>query len=269
MARLVGLDLFSGIGGIGEALSPWVRTAAYCEIEPYARALLFSRMKRGEIDAGPVHVDVSRLGRASLEEVGVERLDIIFGGFPCTDISLAGERRGIDSKSRSGLFFQIARLLVECQPTYVMLENVAAIRSMGIDQVVAELNDCGYDARAGVLSAYDVGACHMRSRWWLVGRRRDAAMPAPCHANPGHGIATGCPVCLRRYPGGIDPMEDGLFDVVDSYLDGTWEDGIARLTEVKEHRADRLRLLGNSVFPLCAREVWMRLTGIGGVYGIE
>ncbi len=269
MARLLGLDLFSGIGGIGEALSPWVKTMAYVEIEPYARALLFSRMKRGEIDAGPVHVDVARINKAALDEVGIKKIDIVFGGFPCTDISLAGERRGIDSGSRSGLFFQIARLLGECRPSYVMLENVAAIRSMGIDQVVAELNDQGYDCRAGVLSAYDTGACHMRSRWWLVGRRRDAARPGKCHANPGHGIAIGCPVCMRRDRKGIDPTEDGLFDVVDSFLDGTWEDGLPRLTEIKEHRADRLRLLGNSVFPLTAREVWMRLTGIGGVYGVE
>ena len=82
MARMVGLDLFSGLGGIGEALSPWVRTAAYCEIEPYARALLFSRMKRGQIDVAPVHVDVSRLNKEAMAEIGVPQVDFIFGGFP-------------------------------------------------------------------------------------------------------------------------------------------------------------------------------------------
>lgn len=269
MARLVGLDLFSGIGGIGEALSPWVRTAAYCEIEPYARSLLFSRMKRGEIDAGPIHVDVARLNAAALAEVGIPKVDIVFGGFPCTDISLAGERRGIDEKSRSGLFYQIARLSIELQPTFLMLENVSAIRSLGIQIVADELHSNGYDCRYGVLSAYDVGANHLRGRWWLLARRRAAPALEACHVNPAHGVAIGCPTCISRHPRAIDPLEDGLFDITPAWVDGSWEDGIPRLTDQKEYRADRLRLLGNSVVPQCAREAFLRLSGIGGVYGVE
>ena len=253
MARMTGLDLFSGIGGIGEALSPWVKTAAYCEIEPYARALLFSRMKRGQIDAAPIHVDVSRLNADALKEIGVPKIDIVFGGFPCTDISLAGDRRGIDAGSRSGLFFQIARLLGELEPRFVMLENVAAIRSMGIDQVIGELHDRGYDARYGVLSAYDVGACHRRDRWWLLGKRRNAPSFGP-----------------QALQGEIPhPNEDDLFGIVPGWMDGTWEIGIPRLTDKKEYRADRLRLLGNSVVPQCAREAFLRLSGIGGYCGYD
>jgi DNA (cytosine-5)-methyltransferase 1 len=253
VARLIGLDLFSGVGGIGEALAPWVNTKAFCEIEPYARALLFSRMKRGEIDAAPIHVDVSRLNAESLAEIGVNKLDIIFGGFPCTDISMAGERKGINQATRSGLFFQIARLLGEMKPRYVMLENVAAIRSMGIGLVEAELHAQGYDCRYGVLSAYDVGACHRRDRWWLLGRRRDAA--PVIHFDQ-----------RKTEP---HPNADDLFGVVNEWVGGTWEIGIPRLTEEKEHRADRLRMLGNSVVPQCAREAFLRLSGIGGICGFD
>ncbi len=64
-------------------------------------------------------------------------------------------------------------------------------------------------------------------------------------------------------------MADGLFDCIPAFLDGSWEDGVPRLTDLKEHRADRLRLLGNSVFPQTAREAFMRLSGIGGVYGVQ
>ena len=252
MARMVGLDLFSGLGGIGEALSPWVRTAAYCEIEPYARALLFSRMKRGQIDVAPVHVDVSRLNKEAMAEIGVPQVDFIFGGFPCTDLSLAGDRKGMSANTRSGLFYQIARLLTELNPRFVMLENVSAIRSMGIDQVLAELNDRGYDARYGVLSAYDVGACHRRDRWWLVGRRR-----------VGPEFPNG------DLPMAPDPNEDDLFGVVPGWLDGSWEAGVPRLTDEKKSRADRLRLLGNSVVPQCAREAFLRISGLGGVCGYD
>ena len=256
MARMTGLDLFSGLGGIGEGLSPWVRTVAYCEIEPYARATLFSRMKRGEIDPAPVHVDVSRLGKESLKEIGVHDLDIVFGGFPCTDISLAGQRAGMKGKdtkgknTRSGLFYQITRIADEMKPKYIMLENVAAIRSMAIDQVMEELHSQGYDARYGILSAYDVGACHKRERWWLLARRRDAKYIKETTDKP-------------------DPNGDDLFGVVNEWMDGSWEVGIPRLTDIKEHRANRLRLLGNSVVPQAVREVILRLTGMGGMYGVE
>jgi DNA (cytosine-5)-methyltransferase 1 len=249
-----GLDLFSGIGGIGEALSPWVETKAYCEIEPYARALLFSRMKRGEIDVAPIHVDVSRLNSSSLNEIGVKHLDIIFGGFPCTDLSLAGERKGMTEKTRSGLFFQIVRLLDEMKPRFVMLENVAAIRSMGIDLVEAELHRAGYECRYGVLSAFDVGANHRRDRWWLLGRRIDAK-PLQFSFDDHKTIPS--------------PNVDDLFGVVPAWVDGTWEVGIPRLTDQKEYRADRLRMLGNSVVPQCAREAFLRLSGLGGICGFD
>jgi len=246
---MVGLDLFSGLGGIGEALSPWVRTAAYCEIEPYARGTLFSRMLRGEIDVAPIHVDVSKLNAAALKEIGVPNIDIIFGGFPCTDLSLAGDRKGLQKGTRSGLFHQIVRLLEELEPRFVMLENVAAIRSMGIDQVQAELLRVGYDTRYSVLSAYDVGANHKRERWWLLGRRTRAV---PLYAK------TDAPA----------PNQDDLFGIVPEWVNGSWEVGIPRLTDQKDYRADRLRLLGNSVVPQCAREAFLRLSGIGGQYGI-
>ncbi|MBU6375664.1 MAG: DNA cytosine methyltransferase, partial [Bdellovibrionales bacterium] len=165
-----GLDLFSGIGGIGIALEPWVRTVAYCEREPYAQGVLLSRMQSGDIDRAPIWDDVTTL-RAEM----LPRIDIIFGGFPCQDISVAGLGKGLAGE-RSGLFFEIVRLAKECNPRFIFLENVPAIRTRGGERVVKELAKIGYDCRWTTLSAASVGALHKRERWFLLahanGKRR-------------------------------------------------------------------------------------------------
>lgn len=161
-----GLDLFSGIGGIGIALEPWVRTVAYCERDRYAQGVLLSRMRSGDIDQAPIWDDVTTL-RADL----LPRIDIIFGGFPCQDLSVAGAGKGLAGE-RSGLFFEIVRLARECRPRFLFLENVPAIRTRGGETVVKELAKIGYDCRWTTLSAAAVGAPHKRDRWFLLAKSR-------------------------------------------------------------------------------------------------
>jgi hypothetical protein len=95
-----GLDLFSGIGGITLALSPWVRPVAYCENDRYAQAILLSRQASGDLPIAPIWDDIRTLTYSILPVV---KIDIIYGGFPCQDISVAGLGAGLEGK-RSGLF---------------------------------------------------------------------------------------------------------------------------------------------------------------------
>lgn len=164
---LHGLDLFSGIGGLSIALAPWARPVAYCDNDRYACAVLLSRISSGELPAAPVWSDVQTLGAA---QIGAVPIDIIYGGFPCQDISVAGNGAGLEGK-RSGLFFEILRLVDELKPSFVFLENVPAIRTRGAERVVKELASRGYDCRWDVLSANDVGAPHLRKRWFLLAYR--------------------------------------------------------------------------------------------------
>jgi DNA (cytosine-5)-methyltransferase 1 len=159
---LNGLDIFSGIGGLTTALSPWVNPKAYCEIDRYPQAVLLSRMANLELPSAPIWDDVRTLSKGMLPVI-----DIIYGGFPCQDISLAGLGRGLAGE-RSGLVFEIFRLVKEIKPAFVFLENVPAIRTRGGERVVKELAALGYDCRWDCLSAYDVGAPHKRERWWLL-----------------------------------------------------------------------------------------------------
>ena len=166
--RISGLDLFSGIGGLTLALAPWIRPVAYCENDKYAQAVLLTRQHSGDLPVAPIWNDVRTL-QASLLPHDIE---IIYGGFPCQDISVAGSGAGLAGK-RSGLFSEIARLVGELRPSFVFLENVPAIRGRGADVVVGRLAELGYDCRWDVLSAFDVGAPHLRERWWLLAHRND------------------------------------------------------------------------------------------------
>lgn len=165
--KLNGLDLFSGIGGISFGLEQWVRTIAYCEQDRYAQAVLLSRMQSGDLDRAPIWDDVRTLRGDMLPPI-----DIIFGGFPCQDISVAGKGAGLTGE-RSGLFFEIVRLVDECKPSFVFLENVPAIRTRGLQAVAESFASRGYDFKWTILSAAEVGAPHLRKRWFALASHPD------------------------------------------------------------------------------------------------
>lgn len=153
------LDLFSGIGGISLGLerTGGFRTVAFCEIEPYCRAVL----RRHWPDV-PIFEDVRTLTGADVPGV-----DAIAGGFPCQDISIAGKGAGIDGQ-RSGLWAEYARLVREVRPGYVLVENVSALLGRGLERVLGDLAAIGYDAEWHCIPASAVGAPHERDRVWIV-----------------------------------------------------------------------------------------------------
>jgi len=160
---LNGLALFAGIGGIELALRRWVRTVCYVERDEYAAAVLMSRMRSGDLDEAPIWDDVTTFDTRGL----AGRVDIISGGSPCQDISLAGKGAGLAGE-RSGLFREIVRIAGEIRPRFIFLENVPAITVRGGIDVGGAFAALGYDCRWGVLSAFDVGAPHQRERWWCL-----------------------------------------------------------------------------------------------------
>lgn len=156
-----GLDLFSGIGGLSLALAPWVRPIAYCENDRHAQSVLLARMADGLLVNAPIWDDVRTLRAQHLPQV-----DMVYGGFPCQDVSLAGARKGVEAQ-RTGLFREAIRLIRECQPKLVFFENVEGIKKF-VHVIRSELETLGYYCRDGFLSAKDIGANHKRNRWWLL-----------------------------------------------------------------------------------------------------
>jgi DNA (cytosine-5)-methyltransferase 1 len=163
------LDLFSGIGGFSLGLErAGMQTVAFCEIEPFCQAVL-----RKHWPNIPCYDDIRTLTAKRLAEDGIGPVDVICGGFPCQDISVAGKGAGITG-SRSGLWAEYARLIGEIRPRYVIVENVAALLVRGMERVLGDLSEIGYDAEWHVISAADVGAPHLRKRVWIVAYPHDS-----------------------------------------------------------------------------------------------
>lgn len=164
------LHLFAGAGGgILGSLLLGHRPVCAVEIDPYCRAVLQARRDEGWLPAEmEIHDDVTKFDGHAWRG----RIDLVAGGFPCQDISVAGKGAGLAGK-RSGLWWEMHRIIREVGPRFVFVENVPAITSRGLDVVLGSLADLGFDAEWCVLSAADVGAPHLRKRWWCLARHSD------------------------------------------------------------------------------------------------
>ena len=173
------LDLFSGIGGFSLGLErAGMTTVAFCEINPYCRAVLKKHWP--EV---PCYDDITTLTAERLAADGIAA-DVICGGFPCQDISFAGKGAGIADGTRSGLWSEYARLIGELRPRYVIVENVAALLNRGLERVLGDLAALGFDAEWHCIPASAIGAPHRRDRLWIVaharGQQHEGGGPAFC-----------------------------------------------------------------------------------------
>jgi DNA (cytosine-5)-methyltransferase 1 len=155
------LDLFSGVGGFSYAAERLVggfKTVQFVEREPFCQKIL-----RKHWPDVPIHDDICTFQPES------GSADVVCGGFPCQDISTAGKQAGIKEGTRSGLFYELIRIVRVVRPRFVVLENVAAILDNAmLGTVLGELAEAGFDAEWACIPASAVGACHQRDRWWLV-----------------------------------------------------------------------------------------------------
>ena len=152
------LDLFAGLGGMSLGLerAGGFVTVAFCEINPFCQRVL----KKHWPDI-PCHSDVRTLKGADVGPV-----DVICGGYPCQPFSYAGKREGADDDRH--LWPEYLRLIKELRPAWVLGENVAGHITLGLDQVLSDLEGAGYAARAFVIPAVAVDAPHRRDRVWIV-----------------------------------------------------------------------------------------------------
>lgn len=170
--------LFAGIGGgvLGGMLNGNIPVGAV-EIEEYARKVLVQRQLDGCLPIFPIWDDV-RTFRAKNKQCGwfidylrsIRKELRICGGFPCQDISiLRHDKKGIDGE-RSGLWSEFRRILDEIRPKECFMENAPIITVRGLERILADLAELGYDAKWGVISGPEAGIRNIRrKRWWLLG----------------------------------------------------------------------------------------------------
>ena len=255
-------------------------TVAFAEIDPYCQRVL-----RKHWPDVPVYDDVRNLKaapvddteggtmwndgkneRSFLREINSPtgpslrcRIDVICGGFPCQDISVAGKGAGIDGE-RSGLWKEYARIIGEVQPRYAIIENVAALLHRGLSDVLFDLSALGYDAEWHCIPASAVGAPHRRDRVWIVaypngGRQQQYNDDEWPISEPD----AGCDVADADQPrlsfgdmlAGILHGKGSGHAREDAPLGSWWqsEPDMGRVAHGVPARVDRLRSLGNAVVP--------------------
>ena len=161
------LALFAGGGGgiLGGHLLGW-RTICAVEFAAYPRSVLLARQRDGMLPHFPVWDDVRTFDGKPWRG----HVDVVSGGFPCQDISIAGKGDGLDGE-RSGLWSEMARIIGEVQPRFAFVENSPMLTSRGLDRVLGDLSTLGYGSTYGIIGAHHAGAPHKRDRIWILGSR--------------------------------------------------------------------------------------------------
>lgn len=258
-------SMFSGIDGLalGVQCATLGRVAWHAEVDTDAAYVLAEHWRCPNL-GDVTSIDWSR----------AEPVDVLVGGFPCQDISLAGKGAGIDGE-RSGLWREFVRAIRALRPRLVFVENVAALLARGFERVAADLAACGYRFAWSCYSSAEVGAPHRRERLFVLAsdaaserrqglaaldhRAREVALEQDGDDADGRS-ASACEVSGGDRALGSDPgttsaaavrrLNPAFVEWMMGFPDG-WTAGVSR-------RA-RLRLLGNAVQPQVAQAAFVGL----------
>ena len=241
------LHLFAGAGGgiLGGMLLGHTPVCAV-EIEPFPRRVLLQRQRDGILPRFPIWDDVQTFDGKPWRG----KVDVVCGGFPCQDISVAGKGAGIDGE-RSGMWGEMARIIGEIRPRFVFVENSPMLVGRGLARVLGDLAEMGYDARWGVLGADDCGAPHKRKRIWLLAARSEHTDTDLKRAQV--QVEGGFPTIEQL---GSDSSEGG-----DRGGERWWatEPDVGRVAHGVASRVDRIKALGNGQVSLVAATAFRTL----------
>jgi DNA (cytosine-5)-methyltransferase 1 len=250
-------SLFAGIGGFELGLEraiPGAQTIWQVEKEPFCQSILKKHWPHAQL-----YDDVCAVGAHNLPPV-----DILCGGFPCQDISIAGSKEGLNGK-KSGLWFEMRRIISELRPPIIILENVSAILVRGLSSVLADLAALRYDAEWCIASARDFGAPHLRERWFCVAYTNSNGKPISTinaktleitNANSANDQKQSIHTerldaqrrieCGSRKNHGIHKRNYWQSEIAPKPVLCELDDGISK-------RLARLRALGNAIVPQCSQ----------------
>lgn len=259
------LHLFAGAGGgLLADLLLGHRPVCAVELDPYCQQVLMQRQRDGVLPWFPVWGDCHTFDGHPWRGV----VDVVSGGFPCQDISVAGTGAGIYGP-RSRLWAEFARILGEVRPRYAFIENTAALAVRGLDVVLADLAALGMDARWCCLGADDVGAPHHRKRLWILAtdpQRRELRQQPGGGRGPSGSCAplAGDDGTAERAGWRLPQSDMGLLaHGLATGLGGPWATEPADVPRVATNipqRVARLKALGNGWVPLCAAVAWTLLS---------
>lgn len=268
------LDLCSGIGGFALAIADAARrtdrnvfTIAFCEPDKFCQQVLNKHWP--EV---PIYDDVKTFPK----DFG--KVDILTAGYPCQPFSQAGKRKGTADDRH--IWPWVLKIVEQTRPHVAVFENVVGHISMGLDEVLLDLENEGYHAWPCVLGAISKNAPHRRQRVWIVAY--NMANTVSDTERAAHWIDKGVSQQYGHEPDigqgrqvGSDAGDSGenvakdaqerwsvisglgrTFDGLSAWVDEDWERGVPRVIEGQKDRAKRLMALGNSIVPQVASEIF-------------
>lgn len=285
---LKGLALCAGVGGLELGLhiaEPGYQTVCYVEREAFAASTLVARMEDQALDRAPLWDDVTTFdGRPWRGKV-----HLVTGGYPCQPFSFAGKRKGEDDPRH--LWPHIARIIGEVEPEWCFFENVEGHLTLGAAQVFEDLRGLGYTVKAGMFSALEIGATHLRRRLFILAHNDNVPLLQPDRTGildqryevPERSDTKRCADCARQ--GGPPVDADVAFDpelewraVGRGHLPlfppapfevGRWTEVLSRHPDLQPEllgldngvadRMDRSNAAGNGVVSLAAAHAWRTL----------
>jgi DNA (cytosine-5)-methyltransferase 1 len=280
--ELRGISLCAGVGGLDLGLHlavPGYRTVGYVERNAYAAATLVARMADASLAPAPVWDDLRSFDGSPWRG----RVHLVSGGYPCQPFSFSGLRKGKDDDRH--LWPEVARIVSEVQPEWCFFENVVGHLSLGLWDVIGDLQGMGFRVAAGVFSAAEVGGSHIRERVFILAHAdgRDFGEPGlhhpddrrddlPVRSQPdgqadryqecSDGLDASPPAPRR---GGLDRGEPGLFPPLPGDL-ALWREVLETRPDLEPciHRLgdgvatwlEQSIAAGNGVVPMAAARAW-------------
>ena len=257
------LDLFSGIAGFSYAAEKIVggyKTTQFVEKDSYCQSVI-----RKNFPDIPIHDDI----RTFTAKPG--QFDVFTIGFPCQDLSVAGKQRGINDETRSGLFYESIRLLREVRPRFALFENVRNLLShekgQTFQEVLFQIAKAGnYEIEWAVVSAKDLGACHLRQRVWIIaytnGYGSSSTKGLRFNGEADSSSQKGQNK-ISKFKGSSKSSDSRIIQCTSKWripkdrLSSDWRGYASKPTLCRgddglSNRISRLRALGNSIVPQCA-----------------
>ena len=233
------LALFAGAGGgiLGGHLLGW-RTVCAVEWEAYPASVLCARQNDKILPPFPIWDDVQTFDGKPWRGI----VNVVSGGFPCQDISAAGQGDGLEGE-RSGMWREMARIIGEVRPKYAFVENSPMLTTRGLGTILRDLAQLGYDAEWCVLGAADVGAKHKRNRIWIVAHSSNIGLQGNIQKQQ-----------ISKQKNSIPGL--GQWGKLHNTLSKPI--GIRSLNGVAGG-VDRLKAIGNGQVPICAATAWRLL----------
>lgn len=248
-------SLFSGIGGFELGLEraiPNSQTVWQCEQNQFCQQILAKHWPNAVL-----YDDVRTINNQ------VEPIDILCGGFPCQSISVAGKMEGLENENKSGLWWEMWRIIGNLRPRIVIMENVSNIIRLGGSDVVGSLTQIGYDTEWAIIRADQFGAPHQRSRWFCV------AYQTPHPVGERLQEDQTIPIGFSSNQTGIRSKNSSGGDVDGGNSRGNyWEQfptqsAICRGNDGISNRVDRVRALGNAIVPQCSEWIGLQILNSG------